>query len=83
MTSLPALRPRATMLKGRRPMQLLSKLELISARAALRRAEYELANARGTFITAGYVQGAATINVTLTSVAYLIAAIERELTTRP
>jgi hypothetical protein len=64
-------------------MQSLTKLELITARAALNRADLELAKVRGIFLTASYVPGAVTVNTTLVSVHYLIAQIDRELATRP
>ena len=57
----------------------LGKTELLVAKAALDRADTALSQARGIFISAGYVPGAASINSALVHVHYLTAQIDREL----
>ena len=59
------------------------KTELLAAKAALDRADTALTHARGIFISAGYVPGAASINSALVHVLYLAAQIDRELAAKP
>lgn len=64
-------------------MQSLTKLELVAARASLRRADFELSQARAIFVTAAYVSGASVISTTRIAITYLIAQIEAEILKRP
>lgn len=64
-------------------MRAMSKTELLSARGELRRADTMLARARGIFISAGAVQGAAAVNAIIGRVGDLIARIDRALAGKP
>lgn len=61
----------------------LGKTELLAAKAALDRADMALSHARGIFISAGYVPGAASVNSALVHVHYLAAQISRALARKP
>ena len=64
-------------------MRAMSKADLLAARSELRRADALLARARGIFISAGAVQGAAAVNAIIGRVGDLVARIDRALAGKP